>query len=264
MKKLILCLAILMVPFTAFGLEMMNNAAMDQVTGQTGVAIVFDDVQAFINVDRFTYIDDDGVTTFWTVTPNPDHGAAFNVLEFQVDTFKANAIIATAGRVTGTGALSMTVSTILRSTDSGYIGGIGTAASLTPLQYSYGSTAAFIAQTNDDEQNKGLNNMTGAFRPQAIAIDISNAAPILSDAYDYLTSGTTDEIAAVCITMPTGEFYMDNINIGAMTLTDNVIVGYASIIGATVSGNSGDSFGAIELEGVTFALLDGWIEIAPH
>jgi len=273
MKKFALCLAIaaaiMMVPFSAFGLQMMNNHSMDQITGQAGVSIAFDDVQIFMNIDRFTYIDPDGLTNTvgWSAVV-ADNGAAFNVNEFQIDTLKANAIINTTGLVTATigghtvASMGLTGITTVKQI----------AANGIPLQYTYNNNNAFIAQTTVNVQSKGLNHMFGGsyqvYEPQAISIDISDAAPVLSQGKKVILSllgSASSRVAAVVITLPTAEFYIDNINIGSMTLTDNVIAGTSKVFttGST-SLNNGASFGSIEIEGVTFTMLNGWVEIAPH
>jgi hypothetical protein len=62
-KKLALILALMLVPCTAFGLQMMDETAMDAVTGQSGVHIAFDDVQLFLNIEKLAWIDCDGLST---------------------------------------------------------------------------------------------------------------------------------------------------------------------------------------------------------
>ena len=49
MKKLALILALMLIPCSAFGLEMLTNNALDNVTGQAGVAIAADDIQIFLH-----------------------------------------------------------------------------------------------------------------------------------------------------------------------------------------------------------------------
>ena len=46
-KVLALALGILLIPFTAFGMQTMSEADMDSVTGQSGVAISIDNIQIF-------------------------------------------------------------------------------------------------------------------------------------------------------------------------------------------------------------------------
>jgi hypothetical protein len=61
MKKMLAIAAIVMlVPFTAFGLEMMADTALEDVTGQAGVSISIDNVQMDMSIDYVAWGDDDG------------------------------------------------------------------------------------------------------------------------------------------------------------------------------------------------------------
>ena len=46
-KVLALAVAMLLIPFTAFGLEMMSDSDMESITGQSGVAISLDNIQLY-------------------------------------------------------------------------------------------------------------------------------------------------------------------------------------------------------------------------
>ncbi len=62
MKKVIAIVAVLMlVPFTAFGLEMMHDSALEDVTGQAGVSISIDNVQLDFAMDYMSWGDGDGI-----------------------------------------------------------------------------------------------------------------------------------------------------------------------------------------------------------
>jgi len=60
MKKLIVIATILMmVPFTAFSLESLNDSSMDDVTGQAGVSLGMDGtMEAVVTIESFTYTDE--------------------------------------------------------------------------------------------------------------------------------------------------------------------------------------------------------------
>jgi len=61
MKKFIAIAAILMlVPFTAFGLDVLSDETMGDVTGQAGVSISIDNVQLDFQMDYFSWGDADG------------------------------------------------------------------------------------------------------------------------------------------------------------------------------------------------------------
>lgn len=62
MKKLVLVISILMcLPLTAFAMEPLSEAIMDNVTGQAGVSIAIDDVKLYQDIAYLRYTDTDGV-----------------------------------------------------------------------------------------------------------------------------------------------------------------------------------------------------------
>ena len=62
MKKLVLALivAVALAPFSAFGLEMMTDSNLKDVTAQGGVQIALDDIVIEQTVGSTAYVDDDG------------------------------------------------------------------------------------------------------------------------------------------------------------------------------------------------------------
>jgi hypothetical protein len=61
MKKLVLVISILMcLPFTAFAMEPLSEAILDDVTGQAGVSIAIDDIKLYQNIEYLRYTDTDG------------------------------------------------------------------------------------------------------------------------------------------------------------------------------------------------------------
>lgn len=94
MKKLALFLAFMLIPCTAFGLEMLSDNALDEVTGQSGVSIAFDDIQLFLHVDSFAYIDCDGYSTNsnYGGTCESNTGGAFVIENFEMDLININMI----------------------------------------------------------------------------------------------------------------------------------------------------------------------------
>ena len=258
MKKLALILALLIIPVSAFGLEMLNDSALEDVTGQSGVSIAFDDIEVFLDVDRFSYIDCDGLSTsVWGIGcgATTDQGAAINVNGFQLDTLKLNAII--------------------RASDNGDF--YSTSCGDVDLQFDYTSDAVPSCRTSGNTSTSGVDNFTGqgttgAFQAQAISIDVTDTLPALTEGKvnNNLATGValgfdanSIKVAGIAITLPTFEAYIDVIQIDSITVTDNVVTGAGTYDNDAL--NSGASFGAIEIEGVTFSLLNGgWIEIAPH
>jgi len=98
MKKLALLLALMIIPCTAFGLEMLTDNTMDTITGQDGVVIIADDIQLFLNVDLFAYVDTDGYDLHngCSARTCADGGAMFAVQDLQLDVININAMIATS------------------------------------------------------------------------------------------------------------------------------------------------------------------------
>jgi hypothetical protein len=67
MKKVLVIIAIVMlVPFTAFGMEMMHDTALENVTGQAGVSISIDNVQMDMSIEYVSWGDDDGIAGYGT------------------------------------------------------------------------------------------------------------------------------------------------------------------------------------------------------
>lgn len=61
MKKILAMAAVLMmVPFSAYALEMLTEDVLDEVTGQAGVSIAVDDVKIYQHITSLSYTDSDG------------------------------------------------------------------------------------------------------------------------------------------------------------------------------------------------------------
>jgi len=72
-----------------------------------------------------------------------------------------------------------------------------------------------------------------------------------------LTAISSANVGGVFISLPTLEIYINN-----MSLTPKY---QGSVDGNTSSAiNNGSDFGTFELDGITFTILSGWMEIAPH
>jgi len=247
MKKIALILALMMViPCSAFGMQMLNNASMDQITGQSGVSIAFDDVQAFINIDKLAYIDSDGLSTVSDGYLNSAYGdtagGAVYLNNFQIDVLNVNAIVATAA--------TTTANPNLISADAGNIA----------LFFAYDSTAAlgddYLGSDTNTAQTVGLDNLAGTFKAAALTIDVTDKLPALTQGWQY-NMGTITTIGGVAIGIPTMEVY-----INSMTLTPK----YTGDIDGTssIAANNNKDYGTIEMQGITFTTLSGWVEIAPH
>ena len=260
MKKLALILALLVIPCAAFGLEMMNDNAMDQVTGQSGVSIALDDVQLFINIEKMAYIDCDGFNS-----SNQDYGTcsgaagAIGLNNFQIDVLNVNAIVSsTVSDDQGVQTTGNAGSMPLYSTNCGMI----------PLFYDYGTASSlgcYLGSTASalTANNAGLNNYTspaigGGFFAKALSIDVTDELPTLTAGLNsnYPTLNGSS-VGGVIIGIPTLEIYIDS-----MSMTPFYTGDISGVPSNAVNNN--DDFGTFELQGITFTTLSGWLEIAPH
>lgn len=267
MKKLALILAFMLIPCTAFGLQMLDDTAMDSITGQSGVHISVDDVQMFINIEKLAWIDCDGLDTnghsdvAGTCAGGP---LAIGLNNFQIDVLNVNAIVSSTIIDTGAGTsqTSGTSAMQLYSTDCGVI----------PLFYDYGQTGASGCYLTGSALNSdGLDNYispraAGGFQARALTIDATRAMPAITAGVQNNVGSTTVTFGGIIIGIPTMEIY-----INAMSLTpfiDARVNGYLNdgTDGAVCANSveSGADFGTIYLEGITFTTLSGWVEIGPH
>jgi len=278
MKKLVLFLAILLIPCTAFGLEMMSDNALDNVTGQSGVAIAADDIQIFLNVEKFAYIDCDGYDSEWNYggTCTSTLGAAFTVSNFQMDTININMI-------GGRGSSAATLTSDLRGVGEGIAGQsaghqtsngralAGSSCGQITLFYDYGTNASYGCNLRGNGQTLGLENYNNTnpyqtisgFNAKALTIDITSSLPLMTAGWQgdhYLVSGSTNTIAGVVIGLPTMEIYIHNMTMTPALTAD---LNYITTAQSTNVRNNNASFGTIVMNGITFTLLNGWVEIAP-
>jgi hypothetical protein len=278
MKKLALILALLIIPCTtAFGLEMLNDSAMDQVTGQSGVAIAFDDVQMFLNVDKFAWIDCDGFSTHSNFGGTcAGSGAAIVIENFQIDVININ-MIGTAGSLaTAEGTTDVVLSggqtTLYGNQTEGTDKGlelISSTCGKIPLFYDYGTGGA-LGCLLDGTQGTGLGldnyintntiSSLATFDAKALTIDVSMELPLLTGGTHANDPGTSATIGGVLIGLPTAEFYLNSMTI---TPTVSALITPNSAAHETQMRNEGESYGTFYLEGVTFTVLGGWMEIAP-
>ncbi|MGB9498835.1 MAG: DUF6160 family protein [Dissulfuribacterales bacterium] len=262
MKKLALILALILIPCTAFGLEMLDNTAMDSITGQSGVSIVADDVQMFINIDKIAYIDCDGFSStdgYGTCEGAP---GAIYVNDFQIDVLNVNAIVSSQ--------TSFAPGNTIQSTTAG--GGMGlysTTCGQIPLFYDYGTTTSDSCYLGSgaSTQTAGLDNYTSiaitalgesGFIARALTIDVSDELPILTAGLrnNFAGSGSVT-YGGVLIGIGTLEIY-----INSMTITPRYTGGVSGVASAAANNNA--SYGTIVMDGVTVTTLSGWLEIAPH
>ena len=96
MKKLVLITVFMMLmPCSAFGMQMLSNSSMDKITGQSGVSIAVDDLQIYMHIDTIMYIDKDGVSP--QVAPSSANfgskGGAVGLKDFTINLLNVNQIV---------------------------------------------------------------------------------------------------------------------------------------------------------------------------
>jgi hypothetical protein len=269
MKKLALILAFLVIPCAAFGLEMLNDSAMDQVTGQSGVHIALDDVQLFINIDKLAWIDCDGLDNYAGCSGDP---GALALNNFQIDVLNMNAITTSTnngevGEIQSEGTTAMS----LYSVACGDI----------PLFYNYGSTAMDGCHLNVARgvNTKGLDHyrsfnslVPGAFTASALTIDATEQLPAISAGVRNNGGSASLDIGGVYISLPTVEIYINSMSMTpvfdsdingstATALNDDNTTNPVALL---LLGGENADFGTIYMQGITFSVLSGWLEIAPH
>jgi hypothetical protein len=289
MKKLALILALLIIPCTAFGLEMLNDTSMDEVTGQSGIDIAMDDVQLFINIEKMAWIDCDGFGSLGRIACT-GRGGAIAMSNFQIDVLNINAIVGSGTDATGgpyAGAFNNQThngsAMPLRSVSCGKI----------PLFYNYGTMTTqdcYLNSIGGTAVSAGLDNYYGTwgtahgshyFTPQFLSIDVTDKLPAASEglrtwntnlwssAAVYAKGGNAaSTVGGVLIGLPTVEIYINDLTF--KPVYDGDISGTASLalnddthLYSNLDNRSAD-FGVIQMHGITFTVLSGWVEIAPH
>jgi len=274
MKKLVLVLAILMVlPAAAFGIQydLMNDGNMEDVTGQAGVSILFDDIQLFLNIERIAWLDCDGFDTAGTYDSFncTGDGGALGLQNFQLDVLEINAITRTDGDADGSpnGEIdlqSASCGSLDLNWDYGDTTVFDTGCAIA-TGYSFNQLGTFALQTKGlNNYDQDVNNGSGAIAFSALTIDATSQLPALTEQYTN-NEGAETNVGGVLIGIPTMEIYIPNMtltpafyNLADQTAADNDVDGDDDVFGDSAN------FGTIEMSGITFTTLSGWIEIAPH
>ena len=271
MKKLALILALMLIPCSAFGLEMLTDNAMDNVTGQAGVSIAADDIQLFINVERFAWIDSDGYGTALAYGGNEDstNGGAIYLDNFQIDLLNINMI---GGRGS---AVATTLGESNQTMSANAMG--GSKAGVIDLFYDYGNTNALgglldstlagmtstIGMDNYINVNPWETTSPNNFCAKSITIDATMELPLHTAGWrgnSTANYSTSETLGGVLIGFPTMEMY-----IGQMVITPRFTAQITtnSVAAEALCFNEGESYGTFEMQGITFSVLSGWMEIAP-
>ena len=278
MKKLAFIFALLLVPCSAFGLEMLPDSALDDLTGQAGVSIAADDIQLFLNVERFAWIDCDGYGTSSAYGGDCDStiGGAIYLDNFQMDTININQLGARGD------SLASATGESNQSLDGSTPAMAGSSCGVIDLFYDYGddSTGACLLSSTlaDSGSTLGLNNYTNinpwttasGFLTKSITIDATAALPLHTAGWITNKAGLNlpdpggailfQPIGGVIIGLPTMEIYIHSMAV-TPRVTSQVTSNPIAIQNACY--NDGESYGTFEMQGITFSALSGWVEIAP-
>jgi hypothetical protein len=124
MKKLAIILALMMVPFSAFAMDVISDSEMEAVTGQTGVDIIVIDMSLDLNVMNFSWSDSDCGTLIVSSVPvayGPGYFNAFDInmenIYITMDTAATGITSGTTGTFLQSAAHPFTIDIITSSTD---------------------------------------------------------------------------------------------------------------------------------------------------
>jgi hypothetical protein len=126
MKKLamITLIALMMVPFSAFAMDVISDSEMEAVTGQTGVDIIVIDMSLDLNVMNFSWSDSDCGTLIVSTVPvayGPGYFNAFDInmenIYITMDTAATGITSDGAGTFLQSAAHPFTIDIITSSTD---------------------------------------------------------------------------------------------------------------------------------------------------
>lgn len=262
MKKVLAIIAIVMlIPFTAFGMEMMADTAMDNVTGQAGVSIGVDDIDMDMSIDHIVYGDADGYSlTSGNGTNNGgEYGEATIGGYVSMDNFKMLGVL--IDKLTDYAPLQRNTAGELVLVDPGDGSLVpvldGTAVNLVDSRR---VTVALDPTATAPDGVRQWDPRTG-FRFLTIDVATFDEMPIHG-----LVSGDT----AVIIGLPTLRVSVESILIDAITLGsfynttsgDNYSTDLADNLALSVG--SGKSFGAFAIMGVTMDMFGGEVAILAH
>jgi hypothetical protein len=288
MKKLALILALIIIPCSAFGLEMLNDNTLDGITGQAGIDIAMDDIQIFINIEKMAWIDCDGFGSLGRIQCD-GAGGALALNNFQIDVLNINAIVGIGSDMTPFGLhpenKQVGPGLALHSVTCGKI----------PLFYNYATVTESNCYLNElGGVSLGLDNYYGyvnslspssntAFTPQFLAIDVTDELPAATEGLNewrtnawssaaVMAKGGDDDstIGGVLIGLPTVEIYINDLMFEVVYdgdisgVSSNAINDDTHLYTNLGDGTGYSSFGVIQMHGITFTVLSGWVEIGPH
>jgi hypothetical protein len=233
MKKLVLALivALTLAPFSAFGLEMMTDDSLKDVTAQAGVAIALDDIVIEQFIGKTMYIDSDGSSDILGAGGAAHSGYTGVVY---ADTVQGALIIGDRHRIQHFNAIY----TLDGSVTVGDRNQFGVYTALT--------------------DNGGTPDME--FYANPLIIDIGTCH-ILTGGMPLSKAGVPVTIYGVTLRLPTLEIHTaaDEYTISTAAVTQNATTGLSEVTAGTEKEIIRISKGAS-----TMGILDGIVEIAPH
>jgi len=288
MKKLVLLLALMIIPCSAFGLEMLNDTTMDGITGQSGVDIAMDDIQIFMNIEKMAWIDCDGFSSLGRQVCT-GRGGAIAMSNFQIDVLNINAIVGSGTDDTNHAWNGLGSNFNRQSANGAGLALRSASCGKIPLFYDYGTGSSQLCYLNAiGTTGAGLDNYVGQyansqgksyFTPYFLSIDASDALPAATEGLQtwwanpwshsavVQRGGTASStLGGVIIGLPTVEIYINDLYFKPVFDGDINGVTHTAMNDDSVVGLGGETsdFGVIQLKGVTFTVLSGWVEIGPH
>jgi len=188
-KAMIIALGLLLVPFTAMGMQSMDEAQMDKITGQSGVSIAVDDVKIYQNTKGQWYEDTDGYTRVNSDLTKDNVGGSASVGYQEID--------------------SLTHINALLIGDDG------------------SGNTVLTSPGRDLQGNYPGMDASDYVAPSALTIDVTDKLPVLTQAANIILNkaggtGTGNGVAGVRIGLPTVEVYTSSSTVDvAVNVADN-------------------------------------------
>ncbi len=207
----------------ARAMDELSDSQLESVSCQAGISLSIDDIIIYQSFTVVSCVDTDGGDT--THNPFADPAldgagpASLNLEDMEIDVLRINALAP---------------SSVIGSNDAHF-------------------------SLSDSEH-------ITEFAPKLLSIDLVDELPTLSVGYNYMLTAKNSLLpvpnpasetynkAGIFIDLPTLDIYMDELNIGAVTLR--------SLDRDAL--NNGSSFCSIGIEGWDTALLSGIVEVSPH
>jgi len=264
MKKVLAIIAIVMlVPFTAFGMQMMADTALEDVTGQAGVSISIDNVQMDFQMGYLGWGDSDGIDL-------PDSGGNISALDADITGIEAGGWVYMSQMqflnividkyMVGAANISPLNPNLYDGTGDGSLSTFGP-GDLSPLTIDVGTIyTAFTTQAYplyvDSDGDYHYNAEDADGNPYTAVVD-GNGDPVTND---EIVPDTTQIATGVRIGVPTLSIYVGTIkpfDISLVAYDDTQASGIAT---PTVK----DTLGSVAMGSIQLDTKGGSITIFAH